>query len=187
MNPQQDFNALYTDISESIASAMAEISKLKVEHKDGKQELTKITDRLQTIRARFDDELKLLEKHAEWDKFTIAFFGETNAGKSTIIESLRIMFKEESRKKLLLQNSHDLDQYEEALNHHINTVRESFGRIYAEYACEIREIRKSAALLRIILQEESTTRIKRKCWMFALGGASAATVVAVFITILWRG
>lgn len=43
------------------------------------------------------EEVKQLEKNAEWDRFNIAFFGETNAGKSTIIECLRIFLKESSK------------------------------------------------------------------------------------------
>ena len=35
----------------------------------------------------------------EWDKLVIAFFGETNAGKSTIIETFRILFDETERHK----------------------------------------------------------------------------------------
>lgn len=33
-----------------------------------------------------------------WDKLVIVFFGETNAGKSTIIESFRILFEDKQRK-----------------------------------------------------------------------------------------
>ena len=33
-------------------------------------------------------------KDMPWDKLMIAFFGETNAGKSTIIETFRILFKQ---------------------------------------------------------------------------------------------
>ncbi|WP_315367925.1 GTPase domain-containing protein [Prevotella koreensis] len=32
-------------------------------------------------------------EHIRWDRLVIAFFGETNAGKSTIIETLRILFE----------------------------------------------------------------------------------------------
>ncbi len=42
-------------------------------------------------------ELKSLKNNEEWEKFTIAFYGETGAGKSTLIECLRLFFKEPSK------------------------------------------------------------------------------------------
>lgn len=39
------------------------------------------------------------KNNAEFDTFVIAFYGETNAGKSTIIEALRIYFDEASKQK----------------------------------------------------------------------------------------
>lgn len=39
-----------------------------------------------------------LQKNTRWEVFEIAFYGETNAGKSTIIEMLRIMLGEEGRR-----------------------------------------------------------------------------------------
>jgi ABC-type uncharacterized transport system ATPase subunit len=196
MNPSEDFSRLYTDISDSIATAMAEIADLKVEHKDGKKEITNIMERLRAIQERFDGELSLLEENAEWDKFTIAFFGETNAGKSTILESLRILFKEESRQLLLQQNEQDLAKYEQALTYQINQVRNGLNRVCAEYVAEIEAIKKSAAALALvlkdesvdrnrILQEESSSRIKRKLWLFAIGGFSVGGIVAGGVVFLF--
>ncbi|WRC63716.1 50S ribosome-binding GTPase [Helicobacter pylori] len=42
-------------------------------------------------------ELKSLKNNEEWENFTIAFYGETGAGKSTLIECLRMFFKEQSK------------------------------------------------------------------------------------------
>ncbi len=42
-------------------------------------------------------ELKSLKNNEEWEIFTIAFYGETGAGKSTLIECLRLFFKEQSK------------------------------------------------------------------------------------------
>ncbi len=42
-------------------------------------------------------ELESLTNNEEWENFTIAFYGETGAGKSTLIECLRLFFKEQSK------------------------------------------------------------------------------------------
>ncbi|WQV55073.1 50S ribosome-binding GTPase [Helicobacter pylori] len=42
-------------------------------------------------------ELESLKNNEEWENFTIAFYGETGAGKSTLIECLRMFFKEQSK------------------------------------------------------------------------------------------
>ncbi len=40
-------------------------------------------------------ELESLKNNEEWENFTIAFYGETGVGKSTLIECLRMFFKEQ--------------------------------------------------------------------------------------------
>jgi hypothetical protein len=56
---------------------------------------------LQIIKAfreeKIEKTIQELKQSQEWNTFTIAFYGETNAGKSTIIESLRIYFQEETK------------------------------------------------------------------------------------------
>ncbi len=42
-------------------------------------------------------ELESLKNNEEWENFTIVFYGETGAGKSTLIECLRMFFKEQSK------------------------------------------------------------------------------------------
>jgi energy-coupling factor transporter ATP-binding protein EcfA2 len=42
-------------------------------------------------------QLKALEQNAEWNTFTIAVYGETGAGKSTLIETLRILLNEPTK------------------------------------------------------------------------------------------
>ncbi len=42
-------------------------------------------------------ELESLKNNEEWEKFTIAFYGETGAEKSTLIECLRLFFKKPSK------------------------------------------------------------------------------------------
>lgn len=179
--PQIEFNRLYSDVSASIAAAMAEVDALAVEHKQGKQEIGNIMQRLRGIQAHFDGELKLLEEHAEWENFTMAFFGETNAGKSTIIESLRILFNEQARQELLEKNAHDLVAFENALIGHVNEVRHALGAVYAAYTADVAQLRQDTAALGQIVQEESSARIQRKLWMFAVGGAGGGAVLTAVL------
>lgn len=50
--------------------------------------------RLTQSQILLEKQLAELQKNAEWNTFTIAFYGETGAGKSTIIETLRILLQE---------------------------------------------------------------------------------------------
>ncbi|EMR58821.1 50S ribosome-binding GTPase family protein [Helicobacter pylori Hp H-1] len=51
----------------------------------------------QQLESKSLKELESLKNNEEWENFTIAFYGETNAGKSTLIECLRLFFKEQSK------------------------------------------------------------------------------------------
>lgn len=126
MNTQQGFHDLYKSIIQQLDAASAEIKDLKIENKEGQAKLAEVSKKMNDIRSDFKDELLFLEKNSEWEKFTLAFFGETNAGKSTIIESLRILFDEESRRELLKQNQGDLGKFSNAINQHIEKIKYAF-------------------------------------------------------------
>ncbi|GAA6860298.1 hypothetical protein CHC122_03550 [Helicobacter pylori] len=85
---------IYFDIKKSIKDL------LKIfENTDGaderlrefNQEALKVFKNLESESLK---ELESLKNNEEWEKFTIAFYGETGAGKSTLIECLRLFFKE---------------------------------------------------------------------------------------------
>lgn len=58
---------------------------------------------LTQYQTALERQLAELQRNAEWNTFTIAFYGETGAGKSTIIETLRILLQEP--KKLASQQA----------------------------------------------------------------------------------
>lgn len=65
-------------------------------------------------------ELESLKNNEEWENFTIAFYGETNAGKSTLIECLRLFFKEQSK---INQQEHFKRLYSTYQNNYQNDER----------------------------------------------------------------
>lgn len=62
---------------------------------------------LEKMRDRTNEDIRELRELSEWDTFTIAFYGETNAGKSTLIETLRILLGD-SEKLATQQQFRDL-------------------------------------------------------------------------------
>ncbi|EMM0108927.1 hypothetical protein LHV16_01325 [Providencia rettgeri] len=90
------------------------------------------------IERKMDD----LKRNAEWEYFTIAFFGETNAGKSTLIEVLRLLFAENTKKEIqdkfkALKNEFSLD--EEAYSQLKNADHEISSKIL-ENSQKLKEI-----------------------------------------------
>lgn len=62
--------------------------------KDTSQAKDKAVQIFSELSKELRSNIESLSKHAEWDTFTIAFYGETNAGKSTIIETMRMLLNE---------------------------------------------------------------------------------------------
>ncbi|WP_025451075.1 hypothetical protein [Helicobacter pylori] len=85
---------IYLDVKASIEN-LQNIFK-NADDKDEKlkqfnQEALKVFQQLESKSLK---ELESLKNNEEWENFTIAFYGETGAGKSTLIECLRMFFKE---------------------------------------------------------------------------------------------
>ncbi|MFB1329907.1 GTPase [Helicobacter pylori] len=75
----------------------------------------------QKLESKSLKELESLKNNEEWENFTIAFYGETGAGKSTLIECLRLFFKEQSK----------VDQQERFRQLYSNDVKNDRGSEHA--------------------------------------------------------
>lgn len=85
-----------TDIQKKLNEVSPSLSQSKLAEEILEKLLSSrmaILDLQNNINKRY----KKLRKNIEWNTFTIAFYGETNAGKSTIIEILRIMLNEPTK------------------------------------------------------------------------------------------
>lgn len=73
-----------------------------------------LKDLLSGVQRELNERLDNLREQGEWDTFTIAFYGETNAGKSTLIETLRILLGE--REKMVRRRAFKAIKEEHALS-----------------------------------------------------------------------
>ncbi|MDD1001439.1 MULTISPECIES: hypothetical protein [Pseudomonas] len=135
MSKAQDFSRLYARVASDIATALEDVSRLDVSNDKGNAHLASVKEKLGEMKSRFDGEISYLEKHAEWDNFTIAFFGETNAGKSTIIESLRVLFEEKKRQALIQRNQATAADIQTVFSHKSDELIEELSTRYVSF-CE---------------------------------------------------
>lgn len=175
------FDQLYLDIVQSLAGTSEQLEALKVDHEEGRKTLGGIRERLAVIRATFDAELAQLQEQAEWDRFTLAFFGETNAGKSTVLEALRILFSEEGRQAVLEANDRDLVRYEQALQAQVESVRTALAGAMTAHGERLLSLQAEIARLEGIIRAESSTRVRRRQWLYAAGGGVAGAVSTLLI------
>ncbi|HDS1683124.1 TPA: hypothetical protein QEM39_004736 [Pseudomonas putida] len=135
MSKAHDFSKLYARVASDIATALDDVSRLDVSNDKGNAHLASVKEKLGEMKSRFDGEIAYLEKHAEWENFTIAFFGETNAGKSTIIESLRILFEEKKRQALIERNQATASDIQAVFSSKSDELIEALSTRYVSF-CE---------------------------------------------------
>lgn len=93
---ETESNFIYEKIASQIEVVIDNLLRQNAKDKIDK-DISFAIDNLYKLNGIIQKELNELKKISEWKKFTIAFYGETNAGKSTLIEALRIFLKEKSK------------------------------------------------------------------------------------------
>ena len=87
---KSDYSNIYNNIIFEINNLLKSLTDNINEIYDNtqKENLNNVIVVLKKQKKDFVLALKELEQNSDWNIFTIAFYGETNAGKSTIIETL---------------------------------------------------------------------------------------------------
>ena len=87
-------NQLYDQVMQLVDQSLAAVLKkdsATSSNQDMESAIASSRVLLEKMRDRTNKDIQELRELSEWDTFTIAFYGETNAGKSTLIETLRIL------------------------------------------------------------------------------------------------
>ncbi|MBK5262070.1 MAG: hypothetical protein JJE17_05775 [Peptostreptococcaceae bacterium] len=93
-SPSEIYEIILSEINNLIHSLKTETTddEIRKSQEDAQKQLAGIHRELNSV-------IESLQLNAEWDVFNIAFYGETNAGKSTLIETLRILLREPTKEK----------------------------------------------------------------------------------------
>ncbi len=128
---------IYSDVEKSIK----DLQKI-FENTDGADERLRefnqeALELFKNLESESLKELESLKNNGEWEKFTIAFYGETGAGKSTLIECLRLFFKESGK----------MDQQERFKRLYANMKNPNYVKNYrgSEHA-ELKELQDGAII-----------------------------------------
>ena len=110
---------IYNFILTKVKKLREHVLKMQLSDKEAKERQEEIKKRLDSIVNELEKKIKELKNNSEWDRFTVAFYGETNAGKSTLIETIRIMLNEKEKLK-------DREKYKE-IDDYINSLKNQRG------------------------------------------------------------
>lgn len=120
------FEARYQELSSYLCSIAAKIDAIKTDNTKQAGIKRSLLAFLETYIKDSMNKLSEIKTGARWDKLVIAFFGETNAGKSTIIETFRILF-DESRNRAEKEGDGLI----------VGDGRSDFTKVYEEYNLKI--------------------------------------------------
>lgn len=140
----------YQEVKNVITSSLKE-NDFVSDKKDESEFLQGIKTKLESINATFKKEIKELEEIADWENLCISFFGETNAGKSTIIDTLRIIYNEESRLADIIENQKEVESF-------FNQNNET----YSNLVCAINQFKNFTKEFYEYLQNEENQLKQRK-------------------------
>lgn len=162
--PNQDVLGKYEKVRSSLEEAINVSDDIELAGEEENAELAYIRGTLDKLNSDFKAEIEQLENSAEWDRFCMAFFGETNAGKSTIIEALRIVYDEESRR---------------------NTINEQGGQLLEEKNKEEKEYTELIdALKRLNASLVPQKKSKLKPILIAIGFTTLGVICGFVFAIL---
>ncbi len=99
--------------------------------------------------------LEGLQKNAEWDVFSVAFYGETNAGKSTLIETLRILLREPTKEAERCEFNKIKDSLQD-IPKQIEQSKNQIEQINMEYQLKINEFEEKINFINLHIADGET-------------------------------
>lgn len=102
---KEQIMACYKQYIGRLSASIEKIQTLKARNRKFELIQNNCLDKIHELLTASLDQMNKVANETIWDKLVIAFFGETNAGKSTIIETFRVKFKDSAREAEIKKNN----------------------------------------------------------------------------------
>ena len=89
----------YQKLSSVLKTTQDHLSSIEPQHNESSKYIESFKSILTHSIKEAEDRINEVRTHMVWDRLVVAFFGSTNAGKSTIIETLRIKYQKDKSGK----------------------------------------------------------------------------------------
>lgn len=165
-HPDEIYQEINTELEKVVQSVNALSQDDAVNKEKNSAQLT-LSECQQELGRQLDE----LCRNSEWNRFTIAFYGETGAGKSTLIETLRILLNEPSKMQARKQYDEIHAQLQvreaqlQALSGQVQITQEKLG-CFAE---QLQAVRKSyEAPAQVIMQAIDSAHLRHTATLDSL-------------------
>ena len=152
-----EFSQLYERVQTDVSKALSDLSDINIASTKGNKHLEAVRETLTRLQENFSNEIDYLDSQAEWETFTMAFFGETNAGKSAIIESLRILFQEQDRQALIARNQAQTRDLQATFSSKTEQLIQELSSHYNDFSIDLSDLSRQASQLRDAVRDDNAT------------------------------
>ena len=169
---------IYAQVGDEIDRILGVLQVTSLD-KDVAEVQSNLRDLLGGVQKELDDRIDRLREQGEWNTFTVAFYGETNAGKSTLIETLRILLGEQQKLARrqdfkTIQDEHALSpEALEACQVEVAQSNQAIDEVAAQAASKVQALAQQGSQLLVELHrlQAAVVELKRnapfwKKWLF---------------------
>ena len=146
---------IYDGIKKQLDELVESFGNKDIDDEELKEIQVSVINNITDQKEKFEVLIDQLKQNSDWDTFSIALYGETNAGKSTLVEVLRILLNEQ--KKIIQRENYKTRSNEiEKLQHEIESINENEHEIEVQCKNDQEEINSKIQVIESKAEEHAS-------------------------------
>lgn len=146
---------IYDGIKKQLDELVESFGNKDIDDEELKEIQVSVINNITDQKEKFEVLIDQLKQNSDWDTFSIALYGENNAGKSTLVEVLRILLNEQ--KKIIQRENYKTRSNEiEKLQHEIENINENEHEIEVQCKNDQEEINSKIQVIESKAEEHAS-------------------------------